>query len=158
MGLRMAGDVLMKARVPLSWAVDVLVVLSYIGAVFYAATRPQGPTLPEGIPGTDKLVHFSAFGGMVVLVWRAMRPATTAWGRTQQLVVAGAISSGLGALLEVVQLLTPPRSADFWDWVADTLGIVLAGAATFRFLGRLSARAVRTEAAAGHKAAESRLL
>lgn len=31
-----------------------------------------------------------------------------------------------GALIEVLQGMTPVRSADPWDWLADTLGLVIA--------------------------------
>jgi VanZ family protein len=137
----MASDGLMNANLlRVSWAMDLLVALGYILAVFYGGTRAQGPTLPVNVPGSDKVLHFVVFGGMTILVWRALRPIVAEWRLTQQLLLAGGISSGLGALLEIVQLMTPPRSSDSWDWVADILGIVLAGVATRGVLGRLAAR------------------
>jgi hypothetical protein len=71
----------------------------------------------------DKLAHFAVFGMLATAVVRLER--TRAWP-----LLAGwwaiVIVSAYGAGTELLQSLTPYRSMEFDDWVADTLGAVVA--------------------------------
>jgi VanZ family protein len=66
----------------------------------------------------DKLAHASIFGLLATLVLRPFR--------TRRLVWAILIVSLFGATDELHQHLTPGRSMDALDWLADTLGAVVA--------------------------------
>ena len=105
--------------------------LAYAGFVFYAGLIRMG-ALPEvGFVATDKLLHTLVFGGLAVLLARSLhwlKPALSVGGK----LALGAIGSSLlGFLLELCQALVPYRSSDVWDWVADTLGAVLATGLAF---------------------------
>jgi VanZ family protein len=100
--------------------------LGYASALFYGGLIRIG-ALPEvGFVATDKLLHASAFGGLALLLARAdhwLRPSATL---ARKLWLGCAGSSLLGLLLEVCQAFTSYRSADALDWLADTVGALLA--------------------------------
>ena len=111
---------------PVAFATHVLPAVVYASALFYGGLVRIG-TLPQvGFVATDKLLHALAFGGLALLTARALH-----WHRAdsplrRKLVLGGAGSSLLGLLLELCQALTAYRSADVWDWVADSVGALLA--------------------------------
>jgi VanZ family protein len=121
----------------LAFASQVLPAIAYTLALFYGGLIRLG-ALPEvGFVPTDKLLHALAFGGLAALLARAMhwlRPTTTL---RSKLFLAALGSSCLGLLLEICQAFTVYRSADPWDWVADTVGATLAAAALLVIAPRL---------------------
>ncbi len=81
----------------------------------------------------DKAAHFIAFAVGAALVAFALR-ISTKWSWSRIAIFASLAVSIFGALDEWHQLYTPKRSgADVADWVADTLGAVVAVTIT-RFL------------------------
>jgi peptidoglycan/LPS O-acetylase OafA/YrhL len=116
--------------------VQVVPALLYVGAVFAAGTSPEAPDIPLDFSQRDKVLHCVVFGGMSILVWRALRFGWPAARVGRQQLVAGGISALLGALLEVWQSFVPGRSMELLDWLADTLGIALATAAAYMLAGR----------------------
>jgi VanZ family protein len=66
----------------------------------------------------DKLAHASVFGLLATLVLRALPTHHPIW--------AVLIVSLFGATDELHQHFTPGRSMDVLDWVADTIGAVVA--------------------------------
>jgi VanZ family protein len=111
----------------------VLPAAGYASVVFYTGLIKLGP-LPEGrVIATDKLLHAVAFGALALLIARAAhwyRPRATL---ARKLGLGGFGSSALGMLLEVCQAFTTYRSADILDWVADTVGALLALGLAFAF-------------------------
>jgi VanZ family protein len=95
--------------------------LLYTAALLYGGVIDVGP-LPK-LPhlATDKLLHAAAFAGLAVLVefalWR-LAPRRRRW-------LAVGVSTGVGALLELVQSALPYRSAELLDLLADGCGAVL---------------------------------
>jgi hypothetical protein len=84
---------------------------------FYSAIIPPAHAL-RLVPW-DKAEHFIAFYVLTGL-------AAAAFPK-RNLLVLGALLSGFGALIEVVQgLEMVHRDRDFWDWVADTIAIIAA--------------------------------
>jgi VanZ family protein len=122
-----------------SFATQVAPAILYASAVFYGGLIRMRE-LPElGLVPTDKLLHTGAFGGLAFLLARAARFFMPTSSLTKQLLVGGLGASVLGALLEVCQAFVPYRSADPWDWVADTVGAALAVGVLFAW-ARLAAR------------------
>lgn len=82
--------------------------------VMVLALVPPSPQLPT--TGWDKTNHFAAFAVLCVLGLSAypLRIAT---------VLLGLLS--YGGLIEALQSLTPDRAAEWLDWFADTVGIVI---------------------------------
>jgi len=84
-------------------------------AVLYVALMPahDAPEL-----GWDKLMHFSAFAALTTI-------ALLGYGRSRPLLV-GALMSGFGALIEVLQGLPLfHRDASIGDWIADALAVIV---------------------------------
>lgn len=90
-------------------------------AATVVAASGQGEVAAPAIVNFDKLVHFSVFGLLATLVLRML-------GR-RSLPVAVVLVSVFGASDELRQSLTPGRTMDLSDWIADTAGAVVAVAA-----------------------------
>jgi hypothetical protein len=86
--------------------------------VFAGAVAPPSTVHLSLIPW-DKAQHFIAFWGLTGLALAAFPK--------RNMYVIGALMSGFGALIEVVQGLPfVNRDEDFFDWVADTLAVIAA--------------------------------
>ncbi|WP_119154851.1 VanZ family protein [Caldimonas tepidiphila] len=84
--------------------------------VTWLALAPGAPQVPGSLLGWDKLHHLAAFAVLAVVAGLGF-PAASAP------VLAGLLA--FGALIEMLQSLTPNRHASWADLVADLLGIVL---------------------------------
>jgi len=109
-------------------------VLVYLVVLFWLASIRTGYTIPQDFIAKDKFNHFSAFGLLALLVLRGIRYKFAAMSLRPMVAASVVTSSVIGALLEVWQLQFPYRSADVLDWVADTLGALLAGVAGFLWI------------------------
>ncbi|HEY4103375.1 MAG TPA: VanZ family protein, partial [Polyangiaceae bacterium] len=98
----------------------------YVAAIFYTGLIRLGHLPEVGFMPTDKFFHTVTFAGLVLFLVRALRFLAPRLKRAKSLCVAAVLSSVFGALLEVCQAFVPYRSADFWDWLADTVGAALA--------------------------------
>jgi VanZ family protein len=76
-----------------------------------------GPEMPT--TGWDKTNHLLGFGVLAVLGLRA-------WPRRPMRVALGLMV--FGALIEGLQALTTDRTAEWGDWLADVLGLLLGAA------------------------------
>ena len=101
-----------------SYNVRLLAALSLallLGNLFYHGQQPYAVDLIR--PPIDKLVHLILFTSIGALLWIA------AGGRRVFVVLGVAVL--LGVLDESVQWLSPGRSAEWLDLLADTIGAVL---------------------------------
>lgn len=90
------------------------VLVLMLGAVLYLALAPNPPQ--SGTLGWDKLNHVLAFVALgSVARLGVVRPWP--WIATALL--------GFGGLIELLQILTPTRSAEWADLLADALGIAI---------------------------------
>jgi VanZ family protein len=91
-------------------------------AVALAATivwaSGHGQVAGPGVVNFDKAAHFSVFGLMATLVLRPFRGGHAWW--------AVVIVSIFGVSDELRQSLTPGRSMELADWIADTVGAAVA--------------------------------
>ncbi|MBN2196367.1 MAG: VanZ family protein [Polyangiaceae bacterium] len=122
------------------------VFLHVLPAVAYAAgILVIGTASTDGLPNpqmNDKTLHFISFGVMVVLVLRAARFLAPRRPFGAQLLLASTVSMGVGVLLELLQALSPTRTPEAGDLLADLLGVVGAAAGAHlavRWLGSRSA-------------------
>jgi hypothetical protein len=93
--------------------------VAYMAFIFYLSAQSDPlPLLTANI--WDKALHFVEYGGLGVLLCRAIDgeglPLTPA------VLLALAATSVYGASDEWHQFFTPGRSADVHDWLADTIG------------------------------------
>ncbi|MEI9939948.1 MAG: VanZ family protein [Pseudomonadota bacterium] len=110
---------------PIAFVTHVLPAVAYTSAIFYGGLIRIG-ALPEvGFVATDKLLHALAFGGLALLLARAVHWLRPNSSLAKKLLLGCAVSSLLGLLLELCQACTVYRSADPWDWLADTVGALL---------------------------------
>lgn len=106
--------------------------------------RPS--SLPEGprIPYADKVVHCLMYLGLCSLLWWEHLKAapTIRWKHFLLLgVIAPIVMSGL---IELAQgYFTDNRSADWWDFVANAVGVVLAIPCGLLFIRPLTKRFFR---------------
>ena len=84
-----------------------------VATTLYLCLRP--PIIM--VPTSDKTQHLLTFGGLVLLA-AAAYPRRPFW-------LEGLALSGFGALIEIIQPYFG-RDRDVRDWMADTLGILIA--------------------------------
>ena len=83
-----------------------------------------GEELPDvGLDPVDKLAHVLIFGSHCFLLRRAL--AGRAEGGATR-VAAASVSGVYAVLLEVAQLWVPGRGFEWWDLVANAVGVALA--------------------------------
>ncbi|MEO8296855.1 MAG: VanZ family protein [Burkholderiales bacterium] len=101
-----------------------------VGTVLYLALVPHPPKTTD--LGWDKLNHLAAFTTLTIVAFRA-------YGQARWRAAAGLLA--FGALIEVLQAVTPSRSSEWADVLADALGIA-AGSLLVALLGwlRMAAR------------------
>ena len=88
--------------------------VSCVLAVLVLALMPVPPPIPS--TGWDKLNHLLAFAVMTWLGCKAF---------PQRLVITLLSLLAYGALIEILQSFTPIRSAEWFDLLADGLGILV---------------------------------
>ncbi len=96
------------------------------GMIVYASGT--GNVAGPRIIGFDKVAHFFVFGLLATLVVRNGFARRRAW-------LAIVIVSAFGASDEWHQSFTPGRTMQVADWVADTLGAIVAVAVYTRWTG-----------------------
>jgi hypothetical protein len=91
--------------------------LALATTIFLASGR--GTVASPDIVGIDKVAHFGLFGLLAMLVVRNGFPPRRAW-------IAVALVALFGLTDEWHQSFTPGRYVEIADWVADTLGAIVA--------------------------------
>jgi VanZ family protein len=103
----------------------------WLSIICYGLFIPAGnlPIKPFfNIPHFDKMVHFSLFFGLCILLMRPFKKL-----HYKYYYLAPAVSIFLGLILESSQhVITISRSSDFHDFLANTAGI--AAAVVFYYL------------------------
>ncbi len=93
--------------------------MAWAGFIFWLSSSSDGQGgfwIIEVLPYGDKLAHAFAFGLLAMLLFMAMGKP---W-------VAIIVTSFYGLSDEVHQYFVPGRSVDITDWIADTLGAIVA--------------------------------
>lgn len=105
----------------------VLPALLYVAFIFWLGSIHTSLSIPQDFLPQDKVNHFGAFGLLVWLVVRALHFELPSKKYGRLIIASIGVSSLIGALLEAWQSLLPHRTAEFGDWVADTIGAIVAG-------------------------------
>jgi VanZ family protein len=106
---------LARFRRPLLAALG-LVSLAYL----YLGTRPQAPSLLQGV--SDVVIH----GGAYLLLGLVAGATALAMSLPRPGLIGFVYTVGHGALLELLQLFTPPRQAEVKDLLVDAIAALLA--------------------------------
>jgi VanZ family protein len=108
-------------RTWLAW----LPALSWAGVIFLLSSRSALPEPPIALPPhTDKLIHALLYAVLASLMYGAFRAGGTTPNRAA--LFALVLASLYGITDELHQSTVPGRTADVWDWVADTTGAAIA--------------------------------
>ena len=110
-----------------------LAAVGWAALIYVLSSIPAGSgglDLPD-IPGADKVAHAVSFGILAFFLAQALRGT----GEIASLVLAVTLASAYGVTDEWHQRFTPGRDPDVLDWIADTIGAMLAVAGVW-FLRR----------------------
>lgn len=102
-----------------------LPVLAYVSTIF-ALSAQQHLSPPFHFQNSDKVMHLLEYGGLGLLLSRAIRaslPGRT-WLATALLTLAVGMAVGAGD--EYFQSFVPGRESSVFDWFADSTGMVFA--------------------------------
>jgi VanZ family protein len=99
-------------------------VLAYAGMIFVLSSLP-GKSLPS-LAISDKLLHALEFGGLTVLLCRALRAQMITRSSLHVAMVSALAAICYGLIDEAHQLWVPQRLADVADLAADSCGALLA--------------------------------
>lgn len=93
-------------------------------AIFLASGTPRLATPDLGFTfSKDKLAHFLVFGLLATSLLRTPQVVSRGW---RGALIAILLTSAYGAGDEFHQSMTPGRSVEFADWIADTTGAAVA--------------------------------
>jgi VanZ family protein len=95
-------------------------VLAYAMTIFYVSSL-SGKTVPA-MKTSDKLLHAVEFGGLSLLLCRALWAQVPGCPRRSVALMSVLITIGYGISDELHQWFVPGREADVADVVADSLG------------------------------------
>ena len=96
----------------------------WAGLIFTASSLPTRG-LPPLIPHADKVAHFIIYGILALLLYRALH-GERKFRPLAAVLLSVLLASAYGALDEFHQYFVPSRSMDILDWMADTLGALIA--------------------------------
>jgi VanZ family protein len=95
--------------------------------VILAGSSIPSDQIPKGFQLTpDKLIHCVEYFILGVLIYRWFLIEFTINKIYYIFIFTLLIGSTFGALDENYQRLTPGRTPDVWDWVLDTVGVLIA--------------------------------
>lgn len=102
---------------------EALGLIAYCGLIYWLSDQSRFPA-PIWFSFQDKFYHAGAYFLLAISAWCNIRH------RVERPIIRAALAlvfaSLYGASDEWHQSFVPGRSADVWDWVADTLGAMLA--------------------------------
>ncbi len=95
----------------------------YMLLIFFLSSRPTIIPLPP-FSWNDKVIHFLEYGVLGILILRAFRnESKEIWSDYAHLWTI-IITILYAASDEIHQSFVPSRYGDFWDFVADSLGVI----------------------------------
>ena len=112
-----------------------LPVLLYV-TVIITLSAQANLQAPMKFRNADKLCHLLEYGGLGVLLARALRGTLRVRLPALAAMMAIVLGSLIGAGDEYFQSFIPGRDSSAFDWMADTLGVVLAQVAYVWGAGR----------------------
>ena len=108
-------------RIIIRWGLAVL----YAAGIFLVSSVP-GDDLPQIRIG-DKLVHVLVFGGLALVICRALRLQKPGWSQGAVVILSVLATIAYGCLDEGHQSFVSERRAELSDVIADGVGALLAG-------------------------------
>ncbi|MBI4477474.1 MAG: VanZ family protein [Acidobacteria bacterium] len=103
-----------------------LPVVAYMAAIFFLSSLSQPPPLPDEIPFVDKTVHAVVYGGLAVVLLRALAAGVWNGVTTTRGIWSALGATGYGISDEAHQRFVPGRMSDAVDMIADGTGACIA--------------------------------
>ncbi|MBK7650915.1 MAG: VanZ family protein [Flammeovirgaceae bacterium] len=106
--------------------------IARIGLIFFClliilGSSIPGNKIPEAFALTpDKLIHCAEYFVLGLLIHQWLTREFPFSKKRNLFFIALLIGSVFGIIDENYQRLTPGRTPDVWDWVLDTVGVLLA--------------------------------
>jgi len=95
--------------------------------IILAGSSVPGKKIPEVFTLTpDKLIHCLEYAVLGLFLFRWLRLEYIRHTLFKISLLTLLLGSLMGVLDENYQRLTPGRSPDFWDWVLDSVGVLIA--------------------------------
>jgi VanZ family protein len=112
----------------------------WVVTIFIASSLPTNAIVSQDILDYDKLIHLGVYFVLGILVYRVLHlDSGPVWLRSQAVFYTLLFTALYGASDEFHQYFVPGRSMEFFDWLADALGGLLAIGA-FALVSRLRPR------------------
>ena len=105
---------------------SLLLALAWMALLFYASHQPS-PHTPMLFSGQDKVLHAAVYAVLGVLLLTA-QPRQAQGYRWRQVWISTLIASLYGLADEIHQHFIRGRNSDVMDWVADSVGALIAAA------------------------------
>lgn len=87
---------------------------------------PEMPDM-EDIPFIDKWTHFVMYGGLTITIWFEYLRSHTSLAASRLFIFAFLMPITMSGIIELMQeYLTTSRNGDFWDFLANSIGVGLA--------------------------------
>jgi len=103
---------------------SLLLALAWMALLFYLSNQPSLET-PTLFSGQDKVLHAAVYALLGVLLLAA-QPRQAQGYSWQQVGISVLIASLYGLSDEIHQYFVPGRSSEVLDWVADSVGALIA--------------------------------
>jgi VanZ family protein len=103
---------------------SLLLALAWMALLFYLSNQPSLET-PMLFPRQDKVLHAAVYAVLGVLLLAA-QPRQAQGYSWQQVGISVLIASLYGLSDEIHQYFIPGRSSEVLDWVADSVGALIA--------------------------------
>ncbi len=101
--------------------------LAVVGIIWYLSFFTPPKTELDDVPNIDKLAHTAMYGGLCCVIWveYLLRHTTLCW---KKLIVGNLmVPIFMSGVIELLQAYcTSGRSGDWWDFAANSLGVLLA--------------------------------
>lgn len=110
---------------------DSVALIAFCGLIYWLSDQPSLP-MPIVFELQDKIHHMLAYFVMGILAWRWFRHFIST--PKAIILVSVMFCSAYGVSDEWHQSFVPGRSSEALDWVADTVGAVLAQYVTVKIL------------------------
>jgi VanZ family protein len=104
---------------------DWLALAAFCALIFYLSAQPYLP-MASLFKFQDKLDHFTAYGVMAALAWRAFRHLSGSLSKRWLYAFSVVFCSLYGISDEWHQSFVPGREPSAADWLADTSGAILS--------------------------------
>ncbi|MFN8587653.1 MAG: VanZ family protein [Candidatus Eisenbacteria bacterium] len=106
--------------------------LAYV-AVIFTLSAQERLAPPFHFQNSDKVMHLLEYGGLGLLLARAIRASLPGRSWLETALVTAAVGLAIGACDEKFQSYVPGRESSVFDWFADATGITFAQIAYLAF-------------------------